>query len=102
MARRRLIVLTDPARRDATGTIKENDMTRKIDNATNDSPDRLIPVGDVAAMLGVSRRTVWRLADAGKLPPPLRIGGSLRWRLADVQQWIANGCPIITSQETGK
>ena len=77
-------------------------MTREIDNATNDSPDRLIPIGQVAAMVAVSRRTISRLADAGKLPPPLRIGGSLRWRLADVRQWIANGCPIITSQEVGK
>ena len=77
-------------------------MTRKIDNATNDGPDRLIPIGQVAAMVAVSRRTISRLADAGKLPPPLRIGGSLRWRLADVRQWIANGCPIVTSQEGGE
>ena len=76
-------------------------MTRKIDNATNGSPDRLIPIGEVAAMVAVSCRTISRLADAGKLPPPLRIGGSLRWRLADVRQWIANGCPIVTSQEGG-
>ena len=77
-------------------------MARKIDNAANDSPDRLIPIGQVAAMVAVSRRTISRLADAGKLPPPLRIGGSLRWRLADVRQWIANGCPIVTSQEPVK
>ena len=77
-------------------------MTRKIDNATNDSPDRLIPIGQVAKMVAVSRRTISRLADAGKLPAPLRIGGSLRWRLADVRQWIANGCPIVASQEGDK
>ena len=77
-------------------------MTRKIDNATNDSPDRLITIGQVAAMVAVSCRTISRLADAGKLPPPMRIGGSLRWRLADVRQWIANGCPIVTSQEGGE
>lgn len=74
-------------------------MTANKDNATTDRNDMLVPIGDVAAMLALSRRTVFRLADAGKLPPPLRIGGSLRWRLADVRQWIADGCPIVAQQE---
>ncbi len=74
-------------------------MTANKDNATTDRHDMLVPIGDVAAMLALSRRTVFRLADAGKLPPPLRIGGSLRWRLADVRKWIADGCPMVAQQE---
>jgi excisionase family DNA binding protein len=63
--------------------------------------DELLPIGQVAAMVALSRRTISRLADAGKLPPPLRIGGSLRWRLADVRQWIAAGCPAARNISGG-
>lgn len=61
----------------------------------------LLPIGQVAKMVALSRRTISRLADAGKLPPPLRIGGSLRWRLADVRQWIAAGCPATRNISGG-
>lgn len=61
----------------------------------------LLPIGQVAKMVAVSCRTISRLADAGKLPPPLRIGGSLRWRLADVRQWIAAGCPATRNISGG-
>ncbi len=61
----------------------------------------LMPIGQVAKMVAVSRRTISRLADAGKLPPPLRIGGSLRWRLADVREWIAAGCPATRNISGG-
>lgn len=31
-------------------------------------------------MLGISRASLWRHANAGKLPGPVRIGGVTRWR----------------------
>ena len=40
-------------------------------------PDRLLRIRDVAALLGVSERTVWRLMAEGELPQPvLGRGGS--------------------------
>lgn len=53
----------------------------------------LISVDELASMLGVSTRTLWRLLSAGKLIKPIKVGGSTRWRRSDVQQWIAQGCP---------
>ena len=51
-------------------------------------------VGDVAELLGCSTRHVRRLADAGRMPRPLStIGRLVRWRRADVDQWLAAGCP---------
>ena len=38
-----------------------------------------VTMDGVAAMLSVSRTTVWRLTKAGVLPPPVKIGGSTRW-----------------------
>ncbi len=53
----------------------------------------LISALELAKLLQVSTRTLWRLRSAGKLIKPIKIGGSTRWRLDEVQAWIAEGCP---------
>lgn len=53
----------------------------------------LLSVKDVCEMLGCSRRTVYRLKDAGQMPMPLKINGMVRWRPDEVENWIACGCP---------
>jgi predicted DNA-binding transcriptional regulator AlpA len=53
----------------------------------------LISASELAEMLQVSTRTLWRLRSAGKLIKPIKLGGSTRWRLDEVQAWIAAGCP---------
>lgn len=50
-------------------------------------------VDDIAALLKSSTRHVRRLADSGAMPRPLHIGRLVRWRKADVDQWLAAGCP---------
>jgi len=47
----------------------------------------------VAKLLGVSRRQIWKLLSAGVMPEPVRVGGSVRWREADIVNWIQAGCP---------
>ena len=60
---------------------------------------KLLDVRDVAALLDrCSVRHVHRLADAGKMPRPVKLGALVRWRRADLEAWIAAGCP---SQHTG-
>jgi len=49
-----------------------------------------------AIMLQVSKRTLWRLRSAGKIPRPMRVGGIVRWKLDDILQWMAAGCPKAT------
>lgn len=53
----------------------------------------LISADDLARLLQVSTRTLWRLRSSGKLLEPIKIGGNTRWRLDEVRQWIADGCP---------
>ncbi|MDE2507821.1 MAG: helix-turn-helix domain-containing protein [Planctomycetota bacterium] len=53
----------------------------------------LLNADEVAAMLNISERTLWRLLSAGKVPKPVRFGRSTRWRLSDVREWIEEGCP---------
>ena len=59
----------------------------------------LLSVQQRAAMLSVSKRTVWRMLSAGELIEPIRVRGSTRWRHAEVQEWIDAGCPTVTTNQ---
>lgn len=59
---------------------------------SQDDEFRLLTVKDVAALLDMSVRTIWRRRNDGSIPPPVRVGGAIRWRLIDIRSWIANGC----------
>lgn len=48
-----------------------------------------VGVRDVAAMLGISPRTLEGWCAQDRMPKPYyRIGGRLMWRPADVETWI--------------
>ena len=53
----------------------------------------LLNVKDLARLLRMSVRTVWRLRSAGRLPKPVRIGKSVRWSPETIEAWIDLGCP---------
>jgi predicted DNA-binding transcriptional regulator AlpA len=48
---------------------------------------------DIAARLQCSVRYVWRMNDAGLMPPSFRIGRLVRWQKAIIDSWISDGCP---------
>jgi prophage regulatory protein len=66
-----------------------------------ESKAQLIDSHRVSALLNVSSRTVWRLLSAGKLPTPIRVGGSVRWVLSEIEEWIGNGCPETPNDPRG-
>jgi predicted DNA-binding transcriptional regulator AlpA len=54
----------------------------------------LIGADGVAAMLGVSRRTVYSMQSTGELGPmALTVGGRKLWRTEELSRWVAAGCP---------
>lgn len=53
----------------------------------------LITARDFARMLAISERTLYRLKSTGELPKPVILGGNVRWRIHEIRDWIANGCP---------
>jgi len=68
-------------------------MTQNVDRQT---PERLLLSGkDVEAITGVDLRTITRHADAGIMPPGIKLGGLRRWRKAEIQEWIDAGCPKL-------
>jgi excisionase family DNA binding protein len=60
--------------------------------APEPSAAQLLDVRAVAALLGCSPRHVYRLADAGQMPAPVRLGALVRWRRQAIEDWIAAGC----------
>jgi excisionase family DNA binding protein len=52
----------------------------------------LLDVRAVAQLLDCSPRHVYRMADAGHMPPPVRLGALVRWRRCDLDTWLASGC----------
>ena len=52
---------------------------------------------EIAECLQVSTRTVWRLKAKGDLPKSVKVGRAVRWRRADILQWIEQGCPATDS-----
>jgi predicted DNA-binding transcriptional regulator AlpA len=63
------------------------------------APAALLDVQAVAGMLGCSPRHVYRMADRGAMPRPVRLGSLIRWRrstgdaMTGVEDWIAAACP---------
>jgi predicted DNA-binding transcriptional regulator AlpA len=53
----------------------------------------LLSAGDLAKMLRFGLRTIRSMDAAGRLPAPLRIGGSVRWRAEEIRDWLAAGAP---------
>lgn len=55
---------------------------------------RLLTVRDVADLLAVHPRTIWRLVATGDIPAPIRLGSkAVRWRLADLERHLAKARP---------
>ncbi|MHC4525062.1 MAG: helix-turn-helix transcriptional regulator [Planctomycetota bacterium] len=77
----------------------KNTGTGELNNSGKDSrPAALTANADqVAAMLGVSVRQVWRLHATGRLPRAIRLGHCVRWRRAEIEAFVEAGCP--TRQE---
>jgi excisionase family DNA binding protein len=48
-------------------------------------------VKQVASLLGVSERHVYRMADGGLMPRPLMLGNVNRWLKAVIEDWLAAG-----------
>jgi excisionase family DNA binding protein len=78
----------------AQGVMMKNSQTNSeiSDEAVDRSAEiRMITVDQLAEILHVSTRTVWRLVSGGQLPQPLRFGRNVRWNYAVVRTWIERG-----------
>jgi len=83
----------------AGGAVGKNGRTERLahEQPKSELTDRvrLLTAGEVAGLLGVSVRTVWRWVSAGELPTPIRLGmRATRFRLTDIEEYVLQqpGC----------
>ena len=65
------------------------------------TPAPMLDLDGFAELLGVSARHVRRLVDAGKCPPPVKLGACVRWPRPVVEAWIADNCPPCRRRQGG-
>ena len=69
---------------------------------TKTTKPQLLRARELAAILHVSQRHVWRMKAAAKLPKTVEIGDCVRWIQSDVEAWINLGCPSQRQFEARK
>ena len=53
----------------------------------------LLTVYDLSGVLKISPRSIWRLVRAGRLPAPIHLGASTRWKVAEIAAWLSQDRP---------
>jgi predicted DNA-binding transcriptional regulator AlpA len=59
------------------------------DTSTSATANVLLDSHEVAALLQCSVRHIHRLSAKGRIPPPIRLGGLVRWDRSVIEQWVA-------------
>lgn len=54
---------------------------------------QLVTARMAAELLGISRAHFYRMHNAGRVPLPVRLGGSVRWRVSELVDWVNAGMP---------
>ena len=54
---------------------------------------QLLTAKQLGGLLSLSKRQIFRLNSCGKLPAPIRIGGSVRWVESTIAEWLNAGAP---------
>lgn len=61
----------------------------RIANIENAAPDRLLSMGEVCAISGYSRPSIYRLIGEGQFPCPLKLGrAKIMFKASEVLAWI--------------
>jgi excisionase family DNA binding protein len=56
--------------------------------AMNTNEKILLTAEDLAELLGVSLRSIWRRINDGTVPKPVRIGRLVRWHRQTIERWL--------------
>jgi len=78
-------------------------MTNKgLSTTVSKETSLLLKAQELAEMLSVSTRHIWRMKASGKLPRAIEIGKCVRWKLLDISNWLSMGCPSMKEFEAYK
>ena len=53
--------------------------------------EKIIRVGELSRLLGLSRTTIWRLESQGTFPRHIMLSKrGIGWKLSDINEWLAS------------
>ena len=84
-----LLPFNDPEPDDSSAKVPRRSADQSV---TVGNLPELLTIRELAKVLKLSPRSIWRLVKNHQLPVPVRIGGSIRWRAEDIIRWINDGC----------
>jgi predicted DNA-binding transcriptional regulator AlpA len=62
----------------------------------------LLSAVETAALLNISRTSLYALHSSGRLPLPVKLGRRTLWNLEEMKNWTAAGCPARQKWESIK
>lgn len=60
-----------------------------------DDKSLLVDSSELAKLLKVSRTTLWRMLEDGRLPATVESFSQPRWNRKSIESWVDAGCPKI-------
>lgn len=77
------------------------DTARTVSAGSQNPPARLyLSAAEVGTRYSMSARSVYRHADLGTMPRPVRIGKMVRWSVESLEKWEADGFPTFRTTRT--
>jgi excisionase family DNA binding protein len=73
----------------------EPDQETRMGDVDAGDAELLLDVKTAAKLLAISSATLRRLSDSGLAPRPMKLGRAVRYRRAELEQWVAAGCPRV-------
>ena len=66
-------------------------------------PAEALTTRQVAELLNVGERSIWRWSHSGRMPAPVRLGeNAVRFRRREIEEWLAAGCPRVDRKGTAR
>ncbi len=65
--------------------------TTKQETGNTEEQSQVMTADEVAALLRVNRKTIYKAFRAGEIPGGRRIGGTIRFHRDSVLRWLADG-----------
>jgi excisionase family DNA binding protein len=73
------------------------------DSTSHKGIPELLTVHELAAILKLSHRSIWRLVRSGQLPAPIHLGASTRWRADLIATWLKRSRQSgVTEESSGE
>lgn len=67
-----------------------------------DVQNKLVDAQEVSQLLSLSKRQVFRLNSSGDIPASMKVGGSVRWSLKELNNWMDAKAPTRDEWERMK